>query len=539
MEAKTGVFLCDCGRSLKNIDFTLLRGRVARLPGVVFIDLRSDLCLKEGLEALSAAVALQREGIDRVVIAACSPLARGETLRNALEEAGLAPNLIAWANLREQCSWAHDGDVTPKALSLIEMALGKARLLQPLKKAQIPVEQKVLIIGGGFSGLKAALELSRLGMGATLVEKGPQLGGRLREIESLYAGQASPGAMVSSLAQCALESGIEALTSAEVIGVEGTAGDFRVEIERDGERLRRTFGAIILAPGYEAEALPGAELKSKNIIPSSDFFKVLSQEQPPTRLAFILDVSDEHSRLPTLSALNNALMAKERLGSEVYVFAKNLKVDTEGAEKLYREARDKGVVFLKFEGKPRVVCDDGRVRIEARDVLLGEEVALDCDLLVMEEKALPAAKLASTLNLGTDPRGFYQEVNPHLFPIFSGRKGVYLVGSCRADLDFDRAAMDAAGAALEAYKLLSQGEVEVDRVRVDPDKCRVCLTCVRVCPHGAIGVVHAKPEKESARIYDLACDACGMCVAICPAKAIGYEGYDDDQILAEIEAVGA
>lgn len=539
MEAKTGVFLCDCGRSLKNIDFARLRRRAATLPGVAYTELRSDLCLKGGLEAMVSA--LQREGIERAVIAACSPQAKGQVFSKALQQAGLDSNLISWANLREQCSWAHDGDVTPKALSLMEMAARKARLLSPLKKAEIPVNQRALIIGGGFSGMKAALELSQLGIKATLVERESGLGGRLKEIESIYGLEPSQREMVSSLAKRTLADGnIEVLTGAQVIGVEGAAGDFKAEIKRNGERLRRNFGAIVLASGYQAEALPDAE-KSGNIIPLAEFSRLLDQEPCPASVAFVVDVSNEHARLPALSALSNALVAKERLGSEVYVFLKNLKVDTQGAEKLYREAREKGVVFLKFEGKPQVSSNDGGVRITAKDVLLGDEVTLDCDLLVMEEKALPSAELASTLRVGTDPQGFYQEVNPHLLPVSSSRKGVVFAGNCRSDLDFARAAMEAADAALQVYDLLSRGRVavEVDRVKVDPDKCRVCLTCVRVCPHGAIGLEHLRPDKESARIYDLACDACGVCVAICPAKAINYEGYSDEQILAEIEEVGA
>ena len=80
--------------------------------------------------------------------------------------------------------------------------------------------------------------------------------------------------------------------------------------------------------------------------------------------------------------------------------------------------------------------------------------------------------------------------------------------------------------------------VEVEKVKVESERCRACLTCVRVCPHGAIQMVRVDTEKEVAKIYDLACDGCGICAAICPAKAIRFEGYADEQILAEVEAIG-
>lgn len=538
MQPEIGVFICDCGKTLKNIDFPGLRARVASLPNVVYAVLRSDLCLKEGLEAMLCSI--KEKDISRVVIAACSPNIKETRFQSALEEAGLESNLHTWANLREQCSWAHHDDATLKAFSLIKMAVSKAQLLHPLKKEQVPVNQRALIIGGGFSGLKVALELSELGINATLVETKSELGGRLKQVESIYAKAPDPSELVSSLAKRVVETDcIEVLTSTEITGVKGTAGHFEISMKRNGEALRRTFGAIVVASGCQTEVSP--QLKPGSIIPSSEFLKLLQQQQHfPKEVAFLLDVSDEHSRLPTLCALNNALMANQRLGSGAYVFAKHLKIDSDDAEKLYREARQLGVMFLKFEERPRVSCEDGRVRVEVKDVLLGEEVTLYCDLLVVEDKPLPSPELASTLCIGNDSQGFYQEVNAHLSGVLSSRKGLFFAGSCRADLDLARTSTDAVDAAFKVYGCLACGrlDVEAEKVKVDPDKCRACLTCLRACPHGAILVEHAGEEKDTARIYDLACDGCGICVALCPAKAINFEGCSDEQIFAEIEAIG-
>jgi quinone-modifying oxidoreductase subunit QmoB len=284
-----------------------------------------------------------------------------------------------------------------------------------------------------------------------------------------------------------------------------------------------------------------------NIISQLDLVEMLRAPEKlkrrPETIGFILDVCDENSRLPTLSSLNNALAVREKLGSEVYVFCKNLKVDSEGAEELYREARNRGVVFLKFDEPPQIYREDGRVTIEAKDVLLGEEVMLSCDLLVAEERALPSEGtkvLSSMLNIGTDAQGFYQDVNVHLYPVASARKGMFFVGGCRGNLDLGRALTDIASAVMSIYALSAPGEavVEVEKVRVDPEKCRACLTCIRACPHGAIQLLRVNTEKEVAQISDLACDGCGVCAAICPAKAINFEGYSDEQIMAEVETIG-
>ena len=548
MQVKIGIFLCDCGGSLRNIDFPKIRGNLEKLEGVAFVDISHNLCLEEGGKALASRIL--SEDINRVVIAACSPELCEHNFMRLLESLRLNPNFLSIANIREQCSWAHKEDVTGKALELLRMAINKARLLQPLERKEVPVNQEVLVVGGGFSGMKSALELSQLGLRATLVEKGSALGGKLSELEGFYGLGASPKEMLGSMTR-AIEEGknIEVLTSAEVTRVEGEVGNFTVRIRRGGEEFSRSFGAIIFATGYRAEILPrDFELRpGVNIISQRNLIEILQApeklERKPETIGFILDVSDESSRLATLLVLNNALAVKEKWGSEAYVFCRNLKVDSEGAEKLYREARARGVAFLKFEEKPQISDKDGSVKVEAKDVLLGEEISLSCDFLVVEEKVLPpegTEALSSILNIGLDSQGFYQNENVYLYPVDSGRKGIFLVGACRGDLDISRASMDVASAVMGICELLVSGKaiVEAEKVRVDPDKCRACLTCIRVCPHGAIRLVRVNTEKEVAQIYDLACGGCGICAAICPAKAIDFEGYADKQILAEVEAIG-
>jgi len=548
MPVKIGIFLCDCGGSLRNIDFPKIRGDLAKLEDIAFVEISHNLCLEEGEKAIASRIL--REKVNGVVIAACSPELCEDKFIRLLEGLGLNPNLLSLANIREQCSWAHEGDVTEKALELIRMAVNKARLLQAVERGEVPVNKEVLVVGGGFSGMKSALELSQFGIRTTIMERESTLGGKLKELEGFYGLETSPKEMFSSMTRAIEEDkNIEVLTSAEVARVQGEAGDFTVKIRKGGKESSRSFGAIIFATGYRTEILPqDFELKpGVNIISQQKLVEMLQAperlERRPETIAFVVDFSDENSRLPTLSTLNNALAVKEKLGSEVYVFCKNLKVDSEGAEKLYREARERGVVFLKFEEKPRIHGEDSRVKVEARDVLLGEEVTLLCDLLVAEEKALPpegTKTLSSMLNLETDTQGFYQDENVHLYPVASGRKGMFFVGACRGNLDLSRALTDISSALVSVYELLSPGGamVEVEKVKADSQKCRTCLTCIRICPHKAIRLARVDSEKWVAKIYDLACDGCGICTAICPAKAIKFEGYSDEQILAQVEAIG-
>jgi heterodisulfide reductase subunit A len=535
METKIGVFLCNCGGAIKNIDFDSVVKKVAEFPGVTSVDLSSNLCLEEGKEKMISCI--RDENIERVVVAACSPESQKHIFREALEEAGLNGHLLSMANIREQCSWAHDGDVTAKAVELVEMAVNRVRLLQPVEKKELPVNKEVLVVGGEFSAINTALQLSRVGLRTTLLEKDAVLGAGSAGLESFYGFDTS--SMINAVEA---DKNLEVLTSAQVMEVDGKIGDFSVRIRKDGKEILHKYGAIVLATGYQTEL---ALDSGTNIMSQEQFCRMLgnsSLETEPGIIGFMLDFSDENSRFPTLATLNNALSAKKKWGSEVYVFCKSIKVDSEGMERLYQQARDCGVVFLKSEAPPRIAAENGRVKIEAKDVFLGEDITLACDVLVAEELYLPAEEtetLSSLLNIRRDLKGFYQDENVHLYPVASEKKGIFFVGGCRGDLDLGRALADISSVVASVSELLSAGKIlaDVEKVKADPQKCVACLTCIRVCPHGAIQLVRVDNNKDVAEISDLACDACGICAAICPAKAIRFQGYRDEEILAQIEAI--
>jgi len=533
---------------MKNIDFDAAGAKVAKIRGVACVDLISDLCLEEGREKMAAGI--RAENLDRVVVAACSPEFKEHVLGQVLENAGLDGHLLCMANIREQCSWAHEGDVTEKAVELMNMAVNKARLLQPVEKQDIAVDREVLVVGGGFSAVASALQFSRVGLRSTLLEKEVVLGTATRELEGLHGFD-----ICSMIDAVEGDTNIEILTSGRMTTAKGTIGDFTVTITKEGEEISRKYGAIVLATGYRTELALGSGLELRADEEAISRAKIVSQEQlfgmlndpfidtKPKTIGFVFGFSDENSRFPTLATLNNALAAKKEWDSEIYVFCKDVEVDSEGVEKLYREARECGVVFLKCEVLPRIAVDNGRIAIEAEDVFLGEDTIVACDLLVAEELLFPTegtAALSSLLNILLDSRGFYQDENVHLYPVASEKKGVFLVGGCRGDLDTGRVLTDISSAVMSIDKLLLSGTitVEIERVKADPQKCVACLTCIRVCPHGAIQLGRVDGGKEIAVIADLACDACGICAAVCPAKAIDFQGYRDDQLLAQIEAIG-
>src|SRR4030043_592221 len=174
MEARIGVFLCNCGGTIKNIDFDAVVKKITKSPRVSCVNLSFDLCLEEGKKKMLSFI--NKENIESVVVAGCSPEFQEHMFREVLRKAGLNGHLLAMANIREQCSWAHEGDVTEKAVELIEMEVNRVRSLQPMEKKELPVNKEVLVGGGGFSAINEGLPLSRVGLRGALFGKNAGLG---------------------------------------------------------------------------------------------------------------------------------------------------------------------------------------------------------------------------------------------------------------------------------------------------------------------------------------------------------------------------
>jgi len=272
METKIGVFLCNCGGAINNIDFDAAVKKVAKFPGVTCVNLSSNLCLGEGEEKMISCI--REEHIEKVVVAACSLEFNEHIFREVLERAGLNGHLFSMANIREQCSWAHDGDVTVKAVELVKMAANRVRLLQPVEKKELPVNREVLVVGGGFPAINTALQLSRVGLRTTLLEKEAVLGVGTEKLESFYGFDTS--SMISAVEG---DENIEVLTSVEVTAVEGKIGDFSIKIRQGGEEIFRKYGAIVLATGYQTELALDSELKLRAEGEAISGINIVSQEQ--------------------------------------------------------------------------------------------------------------------------------------------------------------------------------------------------------------------------------------------------------------------
>ena len=187
-EPRVGVFVCDCGLNIAGtVDCAAVAEHAATLPGVACVVRNRYTCAEPGQNEIKAAI--REKGLNRVVVASCSPRQHEPTFRQCVLDAGLNPYLMEMANLREHCSWVHADDhdgATLKAKDLVASAVAKALFLQPQEELTVPVTQRALVIGGGVTGIEAALELADAGHDVTLVEKEASIGGIMAQLDKNY-----------------------------------------------------------------------------------------------------------------------------------------------------------------------------------------------------------------------------------------------------------------------------------------------------------------------------------------------------------------
>ena len=185
---RIGVFVCHCGLNIaRTVDCQRVASESAKLENVVLTRDIHYACSEPGQQSIREDIA--EHGLDRVVIASCSPRLHEPTFRQMIQSAGLNPYLLEMANLREQCSWVHIDEpeaATDKALDLVRMAVARALRLEPLQGRKIPLSKRTLGIGGGIAGIQAALDLADNGYEVVLVERKPSIGGQMARLDKTF-----------------------------------------------------------------------------------------------------------------------------------------------------------------------------------------------------------------------------------------------------------------------------------------------------------------------------------------------------------------
>jgi heterodisulfide reductase subunit A-like polyferredoxin len=476
--------------------------------------------------ALAARIAQRR--VRRVLVAGIAPAGQAELLQALARQArlpaaavvgvDLGPALTARGRLQE-------------ALRAIQKGLAALAEIPPVERRRLTLEPGVLVVGAGPAGREVAAALRGLGHPVTIVEK-------------------TDGAAASAGAEL---QGAELFAGSQVRRVEGQVGRFAVTVRTpDGDRLV-TCGAVVLAAGIPAAAggaaaVGGAPAAAAGAPAPFDTAGVLPLEGleravsglPHRRgvrpLAIVLDWRLEETKGSTQAALEIALRVQKEGSQQVHLLCREMRVSAMELEELYDRARQAGVDIAKFEGCPALRAQGKAVVIDFRDAILGQPVSLECELAGVSVYGVQGAadrELAGLFGVNLDGLGQYQLNNIHLFPGETNRPGVFVAGACRGQFYLPRIQSEARATALAVHQLLAPGVLEVELAQpvVDEDKCALCLTCVRSCPHGAMYVDRAK---GAAACAPEACRRCGICAGECPAKAITLPAWSDRAVLSQV-----
>jgi len=204
---------------------------------------------------------IKEENLNRVVVAACTPRTHEPIFQETCKRAGLNPYLFEMANIRDQCSWVHAGEpeaATRKAKDLLRMAVARAFHLEPLERRQVPMNPEILVIGGGISGIQAALDLAIKGEKVTLIEKEKELGGRVNQLGNLLGSQLAGKELIKNKIEELKKRKVKVLTSTTVKEVNGFVGNFEITLEassttksKKAKPEKLNVGAIILSVGSD------------------------------------------------------------------------------------------------------------------------------------------------------------------------------------------------------------------------------------------------------------------------------------------------
>ncbi|MEJ5358529.1 MAG: FAD-dependent oxidoreductase [Desulfobacterales bacterium] len=552
---RIGVFVCHCGINIQGVvDVPAVRDYARGLPGVVFAADNLYSCSQDTQNLIRAKI--EAEGLNRVVIAACSPKTHEPLFQKTLADAGVNKSLLEFVNIRNQDSWVHREDppaATAKAKELVRMAVAKAALLVPLAEEEIRILPRALVVGGGISGMAAARALSSQGYPVEIVEREAELGGQARFLHRTARGEEIQPRLAALIRDVENDPRISVHCNAELVKVEGFVGNFRSTIRQGPDTKTIEHGVAVLAPGAR-ELTPAEYLYGEDprVITGLELDRRLRQDPAPLsglkRAVFIQCVGSREPARPYCSRLcctHTMVSALELLDrhpeTQVVVLYRDIRTYGE-REGLYLEARRRGVTFIRYdpEDKPRVRATPEGLVVEALDPILGRRLAFAADLLVLAAAVVPYENeaLARFFKVPVNADGFFVEAHVKLNPAAFATEGVFLCGLAHYPKPIDESIAQAQAAAAAATVLLARERLTAGgtTARVDPYGCSSCGVCLAVCPYQAPRFVDRGPFTGRAEIHSALCKGCGLCVASCRSGAIQLQGFTDAQTIAMIEA---
>ena len=559
MSIRVGVFICHCGTNIGGIvDVPKVVEYAWTLPNVVYAEGNLYTCSEDGLSSIRNFI--KEHHLNRVVVASCTPRTHEPLFKRNCELAGLNKYLFEFVNIREHCSWVHmdrHEDATLKAKDLVRMGVAKVTLLRPQEDLSTDVIKASLVIGGGISGLSAALSLANQGYRVELIEKKERLGGLLRDINRVFpTNEPSADLLDPLLKAVSNHERIRVHLGVELTGVNGFIGNFKAAIKKKGKTQELKVGTIIVAVGAE-------ELKPAGLFGYGQFHNAMTQlefeQKFKSNYADLNQVVmincvgarvEERTycgRFCCITGMKNAILMKEaNPQAEISILQRDIMAGGKVFEDYYRRALQMGIRFIRYnvDRPPEIMGSNNLAeRVEVYHELIGEDIGIDVDLVLLNTPLVPIEdneQLSKIMRIPIGSEGYFLEAHQKLRPVEFPSDGLFIAGCARYPTEIAECIAQGYAAAAKAAVPMAQGQVvsEAFTAEVDPLKCSTCGRCVEICPFGAIDWTDWKDMMGEDRKVALAnpaeCKGCGLCVASCLSGAIQLKGFTDEEILAMV-----
>jgi len=568
-----GVYLCTCEGKLEgSLDYASLVSMMNGRNEVLHAEVMPSLCSVDGQRFIEQQG--NREDIDAVVIGACTPKVYEHIMARALEGTRVGKYRFEQVNLREQCAWTHAerGKATEKAAVLLAGGVARAMALEPLEDVEVRIEPRVLVIGGGVTGMQVALDVAREGYDVELVERESRLGGRAYELDITFQTHDCGICCIQACKLCALTPKIEDVLSDPCINVhlestlenvEGGFGARKVTLNTPEGPLNLDIGIIVVATGSKvtdpAEILE-YRIDHPNVLTALELEHLVTEQREESELRRPSDDKPVNrtsialcagARAPAMGHPQCAIvcctygigMAKELKrrypGMEVDIHYIDLRGPYRGFEVFCDEAREIGVNFIRGR-LAEVVARGDELLVRGEDIDLGEPIELETDLVVLslgQEPSDGSQELAKELHLELDDDGFIKFINPAIS--LEERNGIFVAGCAQGLKGIRYSIEDAKLTASHVLNLLRRGTVfKYGSVAVVEDgRCRGCGVCVEGCEFDAMSLERDESGALKARADPLLCQGCGHCTTECCNGAVELMHYRRIQTLPQLRAV--
>ncbi len=553
---RVGVFVCQCGINIAGtVDIAAVREYAASLPYVDYVNDNLYTCSQDTQELMAEVI--KKQGLNRIVVAACTPKTHEPLFQETMVNAGLNKYLFEMANIRNQDSWVHKDDprsATEKAQDLVRMAVAKVTLVEPLHETELEINQRALVVGGGLAGMVAARSLSDQGYRVSLVEQSSTLGGQANRLYRTWKGEDIQQNLAQIITSVQDDGNIDLHLFSELKDLEGFVGNFKATLHSNGKETVVDHGVALIATGatefIPTEYLYGAD---DRVLTHLELDQKLLDDDPLLKkidtAVFIQCVGSREpqrpycSRLCCTHAIESALHLKElNPDLNVYILYRDMRTYGE-REYLYRQARLAGVLFIPYtiDQKPRVTAGREGLKIEVYDRTLSETVRIRAGLLALATAIVPNSneELTQLYKIPMNEDGYFVEAHAKLGPSEFATDGVFLCGMAHYPKTIDESVAQALAASSRAVALLAKKTIRVSGTvaEVDPMVCSGCGVCIDVCPYAAPSVIEAGLFAGKAEVNPVLCKGCGLCVASCRSGALNLKGFGEEQIMAMINEV--